>query len=739
MTQPKQHQTKRNTNWRHQSVDSVHDDDAKHYGEKDDDLESCCSIQTQAFIPPARTRHRYNRGNRVRDDNSHRRHMRDRDSSNPDRPGSLNITIKPDWKRMPYDKTHKQSQHKVAQIIKYGQYCKMTATLTEYLIFYGTRTLHINIYGEVVGLYDGGFWSWATWFWYFLGGNTVYDLNVFKRIDLFGTSTVCGLDLIQSHETALKYITAICKRGYLDGLKHLIETLHINPFANQLVESKKEFTLLVETVYRFNAAILKYLLLDNDFYPYFDVDHEKNSYGETLWNCCTKQLKNIITPGSGWLHCLECLHYAPYLIYEIHGPRAPSNLVNDGQNEFEGDGIDNWMVHESNAIHLNIETVEIPQQFVKERLKIIHTLADNKPVTFKLESCYYGLCVDAAGSKPHCIHFWKPHITKAHSVHFFEYVPCHVEDNNNNVRWGRLRMTLADKFKKINVPHGCWLTVIAHRNMVRLSPITTDDAQFWRIKQIALQNGDNIWIQVINKLGYKLIFNSKPSSYALNSSMPTLSVSNKVNEIHPLCVDLFSVAANNQSTRYAFYAERYDQKQGILKQLGSKLCVNSFWRLPTDGAQFHATKYQCYKKRVKDIAQILWCFKQRHLVIKARAEPKYTTEDISCPGCKLHVIVCKEYWHKTCVYGHAKKSDHVNGGKLFCEFGRGCPSSRCNRRHDFDGNVSQLKCPWECGSSKCKNIDVCPYFHDGQIGVNGQRKWDEGSDAYGVGAPSPYI
>eukprot|EP01083_Nonionella_stella_P127337 385747_1 len=736
MTEPKQHQqTRRNLNWRQQSVNDD-DDDTKYFGEKDDDLESCCSIQTQAFIPSAPTRHRYNKYYRIREDNNLRHSMvRGAKPLNVDHHKPLHITIKQDWKRMPYDRTHKESQHKVAQIIKYGQYghTKYVAdhtTLTEYLIFYGTRILHTNIYGEVLGLYDGGFGSWENWFWSFLGGNMVYDLNVFKRIDLFGSSIICGKDLTRTPGTALSLITGLCKWGYLDGLKHLVETLHINPIDNQ-------FDLLVQTAFRHHADILKYLLLDNNFYQYFDIDHKKNRYGETLWHCCIKTFKKIIEPRSGWLHCLECLHYAPYLIYEIHG--EPNNLANDVQNEGAINGVDNWMIHELKALHLNIETIEIPQQFVKERLNIIDTLADNKPMTFKLESCYYGLCVDAGDSKPHSIHFWKPHITKAHSVHFFEYVPCHVEDNNNNVRWGRLRMTLADKFKKINVPHGCWLTVIAHRNMVRLSPITTDDAQFWRIKQIALQNGDNIWIQIINKLGYKLIFNSKPSSYALNSSMPTLSVSNKVNEIHPLCVDLFSVAANNQSTRYAFYAERYDQKQGILKQLGSKLCVNSFWRLPTDGAQFHATKYQCYKKRVKDIAQILWCFKQRHLVIKARAEPKYTTEDISCPGCKLHVIVCKEYWHKTCVYGHAKKSDHVNGGKLFCEFGRGCPSSRCNRRHDFDGNVSQLKCPWECGSSKCKNIDVCPYFHDGQIGVNGQRKWDEGSDAYGVGAPSPYI
>eukprot|EP01083_Nonionella_stella_P289656 985710_1 len=183
-------------------------------------------------------------------------------------------------------------------------------------------------------------------------------------------------------------------------------------------------------------------------------------------------------------------------------------------------------------------------------------------MSFKLESCYYGLCVDAGDSKPHSIHFWKPHIKTSRrdsrGSHSFEYIPsfpCDSADNNDhNVHWGRLRMTLVDKFKTANVTHGCWLTVVSHRNMVHLSPVMAGDAQLWRIKKIKLQNGENIWIQVINKLGYKLIFQAKPSTYALNSRMPILSVSNKINEIDPSCVDLFSVAANNQSTRDGCYA-----------------------------------------------------------------------------------------------------------------------------------------------------------------------------------------
>eukprot|EP01084_Bolivina_argentea_P311267 538776_1 len=117
----------------------------------------------------------------------------------------------------------------------------------------------------------------------------------------------------------------------------------------------------------------------------------------------------------------------------------------------------------------------------------------------------------------------------------------------------------------------------------------------------------------------------------------------------------------------------------------------------------------------------------------------YTTQNISCPGCKLDEIKCQEYFTGTCAYGHATKFNNTKGPTLFCDFGRkapkgGCTQSKCNRRHDFDGtNFHGVKCPRECGRGKCflNKQQKCPYFHDGNIGVNALKKHMHGKSAYG--------
>merc|ERR1712157_627699 len=150
--------------------------------------------------------------------------------------------IKSRWKQIFYDLNNEDDKKKISQIIKYGQRSNLSkdCTFTEYLIFYGTRILHTNINGDIIGLYSGGIEAWEQWFYAFLGNNITYDLDkVFSRIDLFGLSMICGINMSRNKEYGYKITMAIIKKGWLDGLKYIVEKLKIIHIDNQ-------FELLVE-------------------------------------------------------------------------------------------------------------------------------------------------------------------------------------------------------------------------------------------------------------------------------------------------------------------------------------------------------------------------------------------------------------------------------------------------------------------------------------------------------------
>eukprot|EP01084_Bolivina_argentea_P069316 126154_1 len=500
------------------------------------------------------------------------------------------LVIDQQWIKIIYDVNNNEHKTKISQIVTYGQRCRDNCSKTECLIYYGKYILHTNINGDIIGLYNGGYNVWEQWIWYYLGGNMQYDAaQIFSNKDLFGSSIICGKNLCSVEYNKIGYplTEAICKKGWLDGLKCIIEERKINHI-------DEKFKLLVETAYLFNDTVLKYLMLENKFYTYFDVDTQVSEYDETLWICCRDQFAKISKPGSGWLHCLESIHYAPVLIQKIHNNNME---LKDDQNE--NHMTENWMLKELNEIKLNVDNIKLTQQYVEERLNIIKKLINNQQVKFKLESCFYGLCVDAAGSKLHSIHFWKPHIDRNETKHSLEYIPAETE-------WGRLRMGVSDAH---------FFTVVSNKNAVKFCTIMTDDCQLWKIEQMQIKNENKIWIRVINKLGYKLIFSWKKYVSELPSSMPVLSVSDKIHEIDELCVDIFSVAKNNYSTKYRLYFEKYQYvtNRVILNGIGRTLNRHSFWRLSVDGSKVYHRKFDCYKGKVGNIANTLWQFKETYI------------------------------------------------------------------------------------------------------------------------------
>ena len=99
----------------------------------------------------------------------------------------------------------------------------------------------------------------------------------------------------------------------------------------------------------------------------------------------------------------------------------------------------------------------------------------------------------------------------------------------------------------------------------------------------------------------------------------------------------------------------------------------------------------------------------------------------------MNEIKCKEYYINKCDYGHAIKCK-PESSKFFCEYGLNCKfnqSGTCRRKHIYDGNINELKCPFESGIGYCTNRNFCPYFHDGNGSNNAKAKWSSNQSSYG--------
>ena len=87
----------------------------------------------------------------------------------------------------------------------------------------------------------------------------------------------------------------LTKYGLLDGLKYVIDELKLPYYSSN-------YGTLLPATYYLHDNVLRYLLIENNFYKPFDIKIMKIKYNETLWESSLNGLKDIIEPGKGWLH-----------------------------------------------------------------------------------------------------------------------------------------------------------------------------------------------------------------------------------------------------------------------------------------------------------------------------------------------------------------------------------------------------------------------------------------------------
>eukprot|EP01084_Bolivina_argentea_P200341 342589_1 len=485
------------------------------------------------------------------------------------------------WQKIPIKGGH--INETINTIQKYG--IQITTTTTCVQIRHGAYILEIysgfaTTKNKYMALYEGNIDDFMIWFEWYTHANYKLNLSIFKsNINLLKAhNQIKGINSTNVHEYSATITNSLIKYGWLQGLKYLIENLQLNYINNN-------FELLADAAWHLHDDILKYLLIENNFYKPFDIKSKTNQFNETLWMTAKKKLINIIEldhkdPQKGWLHVLESLNYAPCVINAIHG----------NYNTYDYDAIqvikdqpfeDQTIINELNDINFDCSVAVLSSHSIEERLYTINTITANENrINVLIESCYYGFCMNGVSN------FCRPQVVKDNNyakLFYFVYIP-------GKNKYGNLKC----------VENGLYLTLSDDKKSVVLNKLkfNNDGTQLWTIERVNILNG--IWIQIFNKCKYKLMI-SWENDYKCKR-MPSVTVSENVCEIDSLCRDIFSVAPHYKSTLHYQYYEQYHHytKRSDLRRSRYEFTKFRLWNLPNN-----VNKFDIYKQKLKNIAAII--------------------------------------------------------------------------------------------------------------------------------------